>query len=492
MRLPRWNGPGRYLLLSAALFVLLLNHVWSDSWRGDFWIYVATINELADRPLHPRNPLLGNDYPFAFLSPYLWVLGMVARVTRLPAFHVFVLQGLVNLVLLLTALYAFVTAWLRRASAAFYALLFILFLWGHDPWTFSSFFHLRSLVFVVPYPSTFAAILALGGLALLRWRGLPADWRFAAVALPLASVLWIIHPVNGLFFWAGVGAVSLESPRPWRQWIVLASVFAGSIGLALAWPLFPVGDLWFHQTELVHAGNDAMYNEPIPRIAPALVGLPWLLVRLRRNHRDPLALLGLVLAVAVVYGGLSGQWSFGRFISHLVLVLHVAVADATAALEDLLSRMPRTFGLRHLLAPLAALMLIGGAWPQAVVPTLQECWRGDPRWLAFLETRVGRDDVVLTDLDTCWYIPSFRGRVVAYPMQLPFVPDQAERVRAVERFFEIDVPREERQAIIDRYHVKYVLLAKARYDDWQPRLDELRPLGSAVFMGPEHELLRVR
>ena len=44
-------------------------------------------------------------------------------------------------------------------------LLFLLFLWGSDPWTFSGFFHLRSLSLVLPYPSTFATALALAALA---------------------------------------------------------------------------------------------------------------------------------------------------------------------------------------------------------------------------------------------------------------------------------------------------------------------------------------
>src|SRR5262247_2707602 len=87
-----WTGPGRYLLLSGAIVVLLLQHTWTDAWQGDFWIYVATVGELAANPWHPSHPLFGGDGAFAFVSPYTLALGIAARVTGLPAYEVMLLQ----------------------------------------------------------------------------------------------------------------------------------------------------------------------------------------------------------------------------------------------------------------------------------------------------------------------------------------------------------------------------------------------------------------
>lgn len=491
VRLDWWTGPGRYLLLCGALFVLLLRHSWTDAWLGDFWIYVATVEELAASPFHPRNPLFGNDYAFPFLSPYTWALGLASRVSGLRSFEVMILQGLVNLALLLGALYVFVAGWLRRRSAAFYALLFVLFLWGRDPWTFSSFFHLRSLAFVLPYPSTFAAALALGSLAAFPRLASSGSWAWVVFAVPVMTGLWIIHPVNGLFLWLGLLVCSLQAPRPRWHWAALVFAFGVSLGLAFAWPLFPVWDLWFRQIERVHEGNDAMYDDPLSRVAPALLGAPWLLMRLKRNRRDPLARLALVLAGLVVCGGLLGKWSYGRLISHTVLLLQVALADASAALEERLGHLRAGAILRHLLSPAVVALLVGGSWSTVVRPTLDEAWRGDPFWLSFLESRVKRYDVVLTDLDTCWYVPSFRGKVVAYPMQIPFVPDHAERLEAVARFFEQGVPPEERLDIIERYGAAYLLLPKNHFADRQAQLEELRSLGRVVYSSPDHELVQL-
>jgi alpha-1,6-mannosyltransferase len=481
---------GRYLLLCGALFLLIAQRSWTDAWLGDFWVHLPALKELAARPFHPRNPLFGGDRPYAFLSPYAWMLGLASRLGHLRPIEVLFLQGLVNLALLLSALHAFVTTWLGRRAAAVYALLFMLFLWGRDPWLFSGFFHLRSLSFVFPYPSTFAAGLALACLAAFPAALAAGSRAWAVLGVAVLALLWIIHPINALFLCIGLLVCSVTAPPP-RQRVSLALAVGASVALAFCWPLFPVWQLWFAEREVVDLGNDTMYGDALPRVAPALVGLPWLLLRLRRTPRDRLAWLGLTLALLVACGGALRLWSYGRLISHVVLVLQVALADACAALEERLARLRRGAVLRHLLAPSLAALLIAGAWPAAVRPILEEAGRGDPLWLGFLEQQVGADDVVLTDLETCWYVPSFSGRVVAYPMRLPFVPDHDARVGAVGRFFERGVPQAERLELIERFGVAYVLLAKARFADWWTLLAELQPLGRVVYSSPEYELLRV-
>jgi alpha-1,6-mannosyltransferase len=486
-----WQGPGRYLLLSGALFLLVVPRLWTDAWLGDFWVHLPAVKELAARPLHPRHPLFGTEQPYAFLSPYAWVLGVAARLSQLRPMEILILQGFVNLALLLAALYAFVATWLGRRAAAVYALLFLLLLWGRDPWVFSSVFHLRSLVFVFPYPSTLAAAVALGSLAAAPRALASGGKAWAALAVPVLAILWIVHPINAVFLCAGLLVCLLNARPPLHRWAALALIVGTSLVLAFCWPLFPMRELWFAETDLVHQGNDAMYAGALPRIAPALLGLPWLLVRLKRDPRDRLALLALILAALVAYGA-AGAWSYGRLLSHLVLLLQVALADACAVLEERLAALRGGRTRQELLAPSLAALLLAASWSSAVRPTLAEAGRGDPRWLSFLESQVGRDDVVLTDLETCWYVPSFSGKVVAFGMRLPFAPDHDERRAAVARFFERGVAPAERLEIIGRYEVAYVLLTKSELADWRALLAELRLIGQVVYSSPGHELLRLR
>jgi regulator of protease activity HflC (stomatin/prohibitin superfamily) len=218
--------------------------------------------------------------------------------------------------------------------------------------------------------------------------------------------------------------------------------------------------------------------------------VPWLALRWWRNRRDPLCLFAAGLALLVIWGGLSGQWSYGRLISHLVLLLQAGLADALVALEERLAVRRRWAAARHALAPAVAVALIAASWP-VVRSVIDESAPGDRRWLSFLETHVGREDVVLTDVDTCWYVPAFQGKVVAYPMKLPFVPDHAERLAAVERFFEPDAEGAEQTAILARYGVRYVLLPKHHFDDWRERVDAMSRLGVTVYSNAEYELVRV-
>jgi hypothetical protein len=485
----RGPGLGRYVLLAVALVALLAAHSQTDAWCGDFWIYVATVNEVAAHPGLPGHPLFGNGSPFAFISPYTVALGLASRLSQFTPYGVLVLQGLLNVVLLLVSLHAFTVSWLGRPRASFYALLFLLFLWGRDPWLFSSFFHLRSLAFVLSYPSTFAAALALGGLAVFPRILRSRSWIAIALGLVASAVLWIVHPVNALFLWLGLFVYSVTTRQPYRIGAALVVVLAASVALALMWPLFPVADLWFGQLGQVHAGNAAMYDHPMPRLAPALLGVPWLLWRLRRNRADPLAVFAVVLGGVVVGGGILGQWSYGRLLSHAVLMCQMGLADAVSVLEERLLTWGAAAAHRSL-APLVAALLLGTSWSSAVAPTIEEIGRGDPLWLEFLQREVGSDEVVLTDMDNCWYVPAFRGRVVAYPMPLPFVPDNEERVQTVTRFFGRGTPDAERREILRRYDVAYVLVPKPPSGPGQADTEELRRLGRLVFSNASYDLLR--
>jgi hypothetical protein len=78
-------------------------------------------------------------------------------------------------------------------------------------------------------------------------------------------------------------------------------------------------------------------------------------------------------------------------------------------------------------------------------------------------------------------------------MALPFTPDQAERVRTVERFFDRDASRGERIAAIERHGVAFVLSAKDKDRPAGGRAlpADLRPLGTTVYSSPEYDLIRV-
>jgi hypothetical protein len=169
----------------------------------------------------------------------------------------------------------------------------------------------------------------------------------------------------------------------------------------------------------------------------------------------------------------------------------MALAEAAARLEERLGSLRLGAIARPAFATATAALLIAFGWTNAVVPTLRESWRGDPAWLGFLGKHVGREDVVLTDLDDCWYVPAFGAKVVAYPMPLPFAPDQDERVEAVTRFFSAGASPRERQAILERYRVSYLLLPRRPEATGANTTRDVRGLGRVVYASPDYELRRL-
>ena len=97
-----------------------------------------------------------------------------------------------------------------------------------------------------------------------------------------------------------------------------------------------------------------------------------------------------------------------------------------------------------------------------------------------------------TNLENCWHVPAFAGKVVAYPMPLPFVPDHEQRKSAVERFFRRGTSLLERRATLERYGVSYVLAPRTGLQPEQATPDELRRFGTVVYSSADYELLRIR
>lgn len=483
-------GPGPSLRAAEAVFsgllvVLLVTRAASGQWLGDFWEHSAVVRELAARPLAPRHPLFDLDAPHAFASPYAAGAALVSRLAGLTPTLTLELAGVLNLMVLLIGLRAFVRAVSPRPAAPLLALLFTLTLWGADAWRYSGFFHLASIGYVMPYPSTLAAGLTL---LLLAAHAGPQEPAGAAGVLRVAltaaagAIVLLLHPLTFLLLACGLGAFDA---RPNRGAARLVATLAGAVLIAAPWPYFPLLQLLFREASAFHPGNDVLYHDTLSRIWPALAGLPVLARRLVRDRRDPLALLFIALALVYAFGGVTGAWSYGRVVAFAVLVLHVALADALAPLFE------APWPALRALAGAALLLLSAWPWLEPVIAESREArLRHDP-WLEFLERSVAADEVVLTPPDYAWYLPVFAGKLVGYPHRQAFVPDQDERRTAVERYFDEATSRAERRAIRARWNVAAVLLPKAWLPDWARHATELSADGAAtVYESAEHVLLR--
>ena len=86
--------------------------------------------------------------------------------------------------------------------------------------------------------------------------------------------------------------------------------------------------------------------------------------------------------------------------------------------------------------------------------------------LTFLSQHLKKGSVVLSDLDTSWFVPSFGGKVIGALHVQAFVSDDEQRRVDLVDFFDNDTSTTKRQSIIQKYKPDYFLIDKFAIKDW--------------------------
>ncbi|MEV4439313.1 hypothetical protein AB0K09_09855 [Streptomyces sp. NPDC049577] len=447
------------------LTVLLLLMAVRLPWSGDLGLHGAVLERLRADLLHPGNPLVAEDTPSPYYSPWTVLLALFATATGSPTFHVLRLAALSGLLLFGSGLGAFVRTFTRARAAVPLALLCVLLLYGVRLFAWSGVPALTSLSLTLAYPSTFATGLTLHLWALLRrtvagGRGLPAH---LGLGLLLAAVL-LVHQFTGAIALLGVAAVLLGArPRPSRAgWMRLGA--GGAVGLAvvLCWPYYSFFALRGSALDAIHRPLYAHLAERFCLLIPGVVALG---LRLRRDRRDPLVLLFALALAVFTAGGLSGHHAWGRVLPAVLLPAQLALAVETAE---------ATGRRRRALAVTLAVALPVGAWTQAgalsyvlprdavpaalgrALPTAQTIalWPRF-RWAA---ARVPKGETVLTDdYYALRVLPAYGPYTVAPAYPDVFLPDEKRRRDATRRYFAPATPRAGRLGILKEYGVRWVL-----------------------------------
>lgn len=455
---------GRALPRAAAalVLVLLLLVIVRLPWAGDLGMHAATVERLRHSLLHPGNPLVDTDTPSPYYSPWMLVLGGVARITGLSVFAVLRIGAVLGLALLVTGVWRYVRTLSAHRAAPALALLCLLFLWGPVLFNWSGFLGLNSLALTVSYPSVFAL-----GLSFHLWAWLTGALRTGAgwAAWPGLGVLWavilLVHQFSGVV--ASLGALAtVAAARPGRQ--ALLRLGAGAaLGLVVlwAWPYYDFFSLFSAGADL-EAIHRSLYRHLLGRFGLVLLGVVALVLRWRRDRRDPLVIFFVLGAAVFALGGASGHYSWGR-----ALPAALIPAQLAAALEALPGE-GRTRAVRIGWAGVLAAALAVGAWTQVgtvgyVVPKsalpgvvaarYRAPWAGY-RWIT---PWVKYGDVVMARTFPARQIPAYGPYTVAPGYPDVFLPDEGRRAAAVRRYFAVGTPRSERQGIAREYGVRWVV-----------------------------------
>ncbi|WP_369271439.1 hypothetical protein AB5J55_16670 [Streptomyces sp. R11] len=174
--------------------VLLVAVVVRLPWAGDLGMHAATVQRLRHDLVDPGNPLVDADTPSPYYSPWMLVLGCVARVTGFSVFVVLRIGAVVGLGLFISGVWRYVRTLSPHPAAPALSLLCLVFLWGTSLFTWSGFLGLNSLALTVSYPSVFAL-----GLAFHLWAWLAGAVRGGSAA----GAGW----ARGWGVWVGLGVL---------------------------------------------------------------------------------------------------------------------------------------------------------------------------------------------------------------------------------------------------------------------------------------------
>ncbi|MFE0102769.1 hypothetical protein [Streptomyces sp. NPDC059009] len=461
----RWR-PTPYFVFGGLFWVVMSLAFWRVPMCCDFGQHAAVVERLKENLLHPAHPMA--DLPgdgSAYYSPYAVAQALFAKATGLAGWEVVKLSGPVNLLVLLTGVNRFVRTLTDRQWAAVLALFAMVLLWGTRMAWWSGYLGLMSMTGNLGYPSTFGI-----GLAFWAWawagslsrapRGL---WPYAGLGA-LCGVILLVHPISSVA--AVIGLVAFL-PRLWRSLggrprralTRCALAAATAVAVALCWPYYSVFSLVGDPS--VDAIHRQLYTEMPQRFWLALLGLPALWLRWRRDRRDPLVLMFALELAVVAYGWFSGHYTYGRILGLTLVPLQFALAVELAAPLPWGWRRGALAGATALGACVGFLQLQAGAVvPRALDPV---GFDQPPRWpdYTWATDHMRAGDVVLTDgYRPTRSVPGYGANLVAPAWPDPSLDEtvRGRRLKDVRTYLSPGSTRPERQAIVRRYHVRWLLL----------------------------------
>ncbi|MBA4860317.1 hypothetical protein H1V43_02740 [Streptomyces sp. PSKA54] len=487
-----------YGVVSAAVLAVLLPICVKVPWRADLGQHAATIERLRVDLLHPGSTLIDLPVSSPYYSPYTVAAALAARAADTTALGILPLCALVNTVLLLTGVRAFVRTLSTSPWAPALALPALLVLWGPVLRMWAGNISLLNLALDICFPSIFVVGLTFHiwaltaravGRSVSHTSPLPR-WGYAVLGL-LTAVALLSHAITGAGTVLGMVALVAGRLRVLDRRTALRLVLSCStaLGAVLVWPYYNV-------LRLVGANQLDYFHNALYRGAPywyglALIGLPSLLLRLRRDRLDPLVLLFVLAAAGVAYGWCTGHYTWGRLISTALVPLQLALVI------DLVEARNRVY--RAMLAAVTAVGLTAGAWAQAGVllhivperhlPTAftqrverRDAWPGY-EWAV---RHMHPGDVVMAAAERpIRMLPAYGVYTVAPIWQDPLVPEAERRLRwsATRAFFAPDTTPADRERVLRRYHADWVLVDRADQPTPQgPGYERVASRGSEILL----------
>lgn len=477
-----WVSNYRYSLLVFFLLLQVLAFSLQGLWVEDFWEHSAAVSEFMRHPLNPSHPQLNLNAPHTFLNPYAFVVALTASAFNLTAITTLSIFGVFNFCLFCWGLYTFISSLCQSkdnaSKVSFYALLFVLFLWGDQPWPYSGFFYYQIFFFNLPYPSTFIgglSLLALGLAGKTQTTLQPVRWLTLTFVI---SLCLLTHPLTAQFFVLGLIAQALfASHNTVSRLITLAVACIAAVALAALWPFYPFLELLRGAASVYDLSNGTMYYHFIERIWPFIVLSPLIAWAMFQRQQRILLLIFCSTIVVYLFGLYTHKYSYGRIISYTILMAQICCAIVAVRIENSFERLHSRALLTY--QTLLLCLLVGtslGALHAATTrlltaansvrlerPIFNQVLYKD---YAGLNRYIPTGSTVFANIDVSWLLPTFGAKVIAAQHPLAFVRDAEQRRQDLALFFAENAAATNQLSLLKKYEADYLLLDKSADHSW--------------------------
>lgn len=466
----------RYYIVSCLLILFYINSTFRGNWANDFWEHTAVVRAFQNNLFNPSNPLVRDNIPHAFFSPYLFLVAIVGKTLNLDAINSLAVFGIINLVLLLISIPLFIREFSNTIDykiTSFYFLLLILFLWGSNPAIWSGFYHFFVLDLVLPYPSTIAGIISLYSLVWFNKLYKKPSWKYFIYILLSAGFVVLGHSLTFIFLVLGYFSIFLINLNhlTLTKLIKLVLLFLGITIICVFWPFFSVFQISKADSNLFNLQSQGLYSEWVIRILPCVPGFLIIIYEIIKKRYREVHLLTFLILIVYLYGDCSKTYSLGRLISFLAIMLQFFLAEFLVNTETRLSefKLNRYYVIIILLISLLTYSINRGLFVQT--------WhrinfhRGQPAYayLNKLKEYINDDDLVLASPAMSLEIPAFAGKVIVTSHPIHWLKDYSERVKNVNEFINTG-SNTVRDSIYNLYSPNVIVIDRSNY--CQPSLIE--------------------
>lgn len=484
-----------YLLLSCLLIIFETLLILKSKWSDDFFEHSAVINELSRDLINPSNPIIKSDIPHAFFSPYSLSVAIFSKITSLNSIQSLEVFAILNLIFFLFAFYFFIKNIVNDnyQKVVTISLIFTLLFWGFNPFGWSGFYHIFTLNYVLPYPSTFTMGLTLLTLGIVAKNHKKHKVLNILAVIVFSSVVLITHPTTAITLFVGIVSLNFVLNGYSIQQCILKSVLLiiPSILLGIIWPYFSLVDLFISNNVDFHMDSSKLYLGMFEKNWPILLIIPSFFY----SKKDPIIyffLLTIISLLLIYFGGLLFNfYGVSRTISGAMLFSHYLLAYYCLLLIKNQEWFSKAYIITLFLGFFTSIGLNFFQLGSLAYGIFKQKDTSYYEKYAFLKNFVGHYNIVLSDDQSNWIIPSYSGKVISSEQPLYWVDDIKLRRNAVTSFFEKENPDSIRQSIIKTYNPDFILINHSIVKFDPLTFQWLRSIGETIYNKDQMELIKI-